>query len=159
MTLSFEIVKTALLLILLASPAAAGWQRRVSTPKGSRFDVPQPHALSYFTRYPALRDESGDLVCNSCSPEKRLTLAKEVKCRTEVRLVGTVRGFTIYDVLYFFGDDKAPDWKSILIRTRSGLYREIWHYQRTEGDIWPSFLVNGPPRLGATGDETDLGGR
>ena len=58
-----------------------------------------------------------------------------------MRLVGTVRGFAVYDVLYFFGDDEKASWKSILVRTQPGQYREIWHYQLNEGEIWPSYLV------------------
>jgi hypothetical protein len=57
------------------------------------------------------------------------------------RLVGDIRGFTLYDVLYFFGEDLSPSWKSILVRTQPDQYREIWHYQRNEGGIWPSYLV------------------
>src|SRR5207249_928577 len=109
------------------------------TPKGEEDDIPQPHSLSYFTRYPSLRDEDGDF-CYLCSAEKRLELAKQQVERAEVRRVGIIRGYVIY-VLYYFGRAQEPDWESILVRTQPGQYREIWHYQRNEGGIWPSFLV------------------
>jgi hypothetical protein len=142
-------MKLILLSILWVLPLAADWQRLVLTGKGERFDTPQPHSLSYFTQYPSLRDEDGDF-CSGCAPEKRLALAKQQKERAQVRLAGIVRGFAIYDVLYFFGEDKKAGWKSILIRTQPGQYREIFHYQRNEGGIWPSYLVK-------AGTETLLG--
>lgn len=137
------------LLLLLALPAAAEWQRHIITPKGERFDTASPHLLSYFTRHPSLRDLDND-ICPLCSPEKRVALARKQKERAEVRLVGYIRGFAIYDVFYFFGEEPDPDWKSILVRTQPGKYREIWHYQRNEGGIWPSYLVK-------VGQETVLG--
>jgi hypothetical protein len=131
---------TIVLLVLLAIPAAAQWQRRVLTPKGERTDTPLSHPLSYFTQYPSLRDEDRDF-CYLCTPEKSLAVAKQRHDRAEVTEVGKVREYSIYDVFYFFDDSEEPSWKSILISTQPNQYREIWHYQRNEGGIWPSFLV------------------
>jgi hypothetical protein len=78
-------MRSVLLVLLLALPLSAEWQRHVLTPKGERFDVPVPHTLSYFTQYPSLRDADDDF-CYMCSPEKRLAIAKEQKERAEVRL-------------------------------------------------------------------------
>jgi hypothetical protein len=138
-----------LLIVLLTIPATAEWQRRVVTPKGERLDSPPSHPLSYFTQYPSLRDEDHDF-CYLCSPEKSLAVAKQRKDRAEVKLVGRVREFEVYDVFYFFDEKAEPDWKSILIKTQPGQYREIWHYQRVEGGIWPSYLLR-------VGNETLLG--
>jgi hypothetical protein len=134
-------MKFLLLLVVMAIPSAAEWERRVITPKGERMDTPKPHPLSYFTRYPWLRDEDDEL-CFPCPPEKKLAAAKQKKARGDVRLVGRIHDFTIYDVLYFFDENAAPDWKSILVSKEPDKYHEIWHYQRNEGGVWPSFLVN-----------------
>jgi hypothetical protein len=136
--------------LLLAIPLAAQWQRYVLTPKGGgNPDIPLPHPLSYFTQYPSLRDYDHDF-CYLCPPEKSLAVAKQRKDRAEVKLVGKVREYTIYDVFYFFSQEVEPSWKSILIGTGPNQYREIWHYQRAEGAIWPSYLVK-------VGSETLLG--
>jgi hypothetical protein len=129
-----------MLLVLPAMPAGAEWQRRVLTPKSEITDTPLPHPLSYFTQYPSLRDEDYDF-CHLCTPEKRLAAAKQRNDRAKVKRVGIIREYSIYDVFYFFGDSEEPSWKSILISTQPNQYREIWHYQRIEGGIWPSFLV------------------
>lgn len=107
---------------LLTFPIWAKWERRTLTLKGERVDTPDPHPLSYFTRYPSLRDEDGDF-CHLCPPDKALALAKQQKERAEVRLIGKIRGFAIYDVLYYFGDEQEPGWKSILVQTQTNQYR------------------------------------
>ena len=142
-------MRIAFLIALLTIPAAAEWQRHVYTPKGETFDAPPPHPLSYFTQYPSLRDEDHDF-CYLCSPEKSLAVAKQRRDRAEVKLVGRVRDFEVYDVFYFFDEKAEPDWKSILVKIQPDQYREIWHYQRSEGRIWPSYLVR-------VGNETLLG--
>jgi hypothetical protein len=142
-------MRVFLLLLLVAPALDAAWERVVMTGKGEFVDKPGAHSLSYFTQYPGLRDVDGYL-CIGCSPEQTLAAAKAQKARTEVKLVGTIRRFTIYDVFYFFDDEPEPQWKSILVRTGPDQYREIWHYQKIQGGIWPSFLVN-------AGNQTLLG--
>jgi hypothetical protein len=119
------------------------WKRHVMTPKGGWFDTPAPHPLAHFTQYPALLDESGDF-CYLCSPEKKLAEAKAAKePKAEVKLVGTIRGLTIYDVFYHFQSEGAVDWKSILVRTAPKAYREIYHCEPTQVDAraLPSIIV------------------
>jgi hypothetical protein len=143
-------MKTIFLLLLAgAIPLSAARERVVMTGKFDFVDKPGTHSLSYFTKYPGLRDVDGDF-CLGCSPEKKLAAAKAQKARTEVKLVGTIQGLAIYDVLYFFDDEPEPQWKSILVRTGPNRYREIWHYQKIQGGIWPSFLVK-------AGNQTLLG--
>ena len=142
-------VKPAVLTTISGCLLAAGWERQVITATGIRQDTPAQHQRSYFTRYPSLRDETGAF-CPLCSPEKRLALARRQKEKAQVRLVGSIGTFSVYDVLYFFDDDPKPEWKSLLVRTELEAYREIWHYQSNEGEIYPSFLVH-------TGDQTLLG--
>ena len=138
------------LAVLLILPAgAANWERFSSSGKGYGIGIAEPHPLSYYTRYPSLRD---DYFCYRCSPEKRLALAKQERLlgirNTEVKLVGTVHGFKIYDVIYWYGEKR--EWKSILVRTGPNQYREIWFDEKTQGDFSPSFLFQ-------IGDKTLLG--
>jgi hypothetical protein len=65
--------------------------------------------------------------------------AKEPKA--EVRVVGKISGFTIYDVFYRFQSEGAIDWKSVLVRTGADRYREIFHDQPNEGKPNASFFV------------------
>ena len=133
----------ALTLALWSSVAAhaAGWSRLVLTPKGERVDRPVEHPLPYFTSYPWLRDEDGD-VCYLCTPAQKTEAAKNLKGTADVRLIGTVKGFPIYDVLYQVSDeDDGPRWKSILVETTPHAFTEIFHEQKNQGTINPSFLI------------------
>jgi len=119
------------------------WKRHVMTAKGDWFDAPPPHALAYFTDSPASLDESGDF-CYLCTPEKRLAEAKAAKGpRAEVRLVGKIGTFSVYDVYYRFQSEGSVDWKSILVKTGANIFREIYHCQPTQVDAraLPSVLI------------------
>jgi len=99
------------------------------------------HPLLYFTEYPWMRDEDGD-VCIGCSPEERTAVAKRWKGSADVRLIGRVNGLAISDVLYRLSDeDDGPRWKAILVETHPGLFTEIFHEQKNQGAINPSFMV------------------
>ena len=155
-------MKLLVLAVLLVLPARAeNWERYVSTGKGAGvLGIAEPHPLSYFTRYPSLRDAEN--ICYGCPPDKRLALAKQAKLkekqRTEVRLVGTIHGFKIYDVFYYFSlpwrGEETLEWKAILVRKAPNQFREIYHYQKTQGGIWPSYLfqVGGETLLGLADD-------
>jgi hypothetical protein len=138
------------LVVLLIIPAgAANWERYSHSGKGYGASTSEPHPLSYYTRYPSLRD---DYFCGNCSSGQRLALAKQEKLlgirNTEVKLVGTVHGFKIYDVIYWYGD--KTEWKSILVRTGPNQFREIWFDDKIQGEFSPSFLFQ-------IGDKTLLG--
>jgi hypothetical protein len=102
------------------------WQRHVLTGKGERTGLAAPHTLEYFTRYPMLREET-DPFCYLCTREKRLSEAKTYKVKTELRYIGTIQGFAIYDLFYRFDNPSNPDWKTILIKSGPNEYREIYH--------------------------------
>ena len=131
------------MLALVAVQAAPAWQRHVLTPKGDRFDTPEPHPLAYFTQYAMLREETGDF-CYLCSPEKRLAEAKKHLVPTEMKWVGILEGFEIYDLFYHFQCHGCVDWKAILVKTGTDRYREIYHVEPTQIDAHAgsSFLVS-----------------
>jgi hypothetical protein len=113
--------------------ADALWQRHVLTGKGERTDLAAPHTLEYFTRYPMLREKT-DPFCYLCTPEKRLSEAKKYKVKTELRYIGTIQGFAIYDLFYRFNKPSEPDWKIILVKSGPNGFREIYHCEPTQVD-------------------------
>jgi hypothetical protein len=118
------------------------WKRHVITAKLDRFDAPEPHPLTFFTRYPSLLDEDGDF-CYLCAEPQKLAAAKLAKQPVaEVHFVGVINVFGIYDVFYRFHTEGAVDWKSILVKTGTNLYREIYHRQPTQpgARAWPSAI-------------------
>jgi hypothetical protein len=135
----------ALGLWVFLTAQAAQWSRLVLTPKGERVDKPAAHPLQYFTEYPWLRDEDGD-VCIPCSPEERIAAAKSLKGTADVQLIGKVNGLAVYDVMYHVAEeDTGPRWKSILVETNPNAFIEIFHEQKNQGMINPSFLVKAGP--------------
>jgi hypothetical protein len=135
----------AMILCLLITASASGqvWQRHVQSGKGDSFDTPTAHPLAYFTRGPFLRDD-GDDDCADCTPAGKAEVHTQHKFTTEVRRVGELHGFAIYDVFYRFDDHVDTgeiDWKSILVQVAPGRFREIYHLQPTAALIEPSFFL------------------
>ena len=136
------------IILSLASIAAvltppAPWQRMVVSGKGVTFDTPVAHSLSYFTRNPFLRDD-GDDFCGACTPQEIAAARSQHKFKTELKKVGDLGGYAIYDLFYFFDDHIGTgqvDWKSILVSVSPGQYREIYHLQPPSAQITPSHLL------------------
>lgn len=137
-------MKSLILWVFIAASApAALWQRHIQSLKGDSFDTPQPHPLAYFTRDPFLRDDA-DEFCNDCTPRGKASVHLWHKFKTEVRKVGTLSGFGIYDLFYRFDEHvgtKEIDWKSIVVEVSPGQFREIYHLQPIAALIEPSFFV------------------
>jgi hypothetical protein len=120
----------ALFILLIMPTAARGqWQRVMLSGKGVRTDTAIPHALSYFTENPFLRDDGGDF-CLSCERSD----ATKLKAVSTVRTVGTLSGFPIVEILYSFKarHERKPSpftWKALLVKTGLDLYIEIYHLQ------------------------------
>jgi hypothetical protein len=112
----------------------------VYTAKGNSVDAAVAHPLAWFTRDPFMRDDGGEF-CTACTDQEKATIHLKRKARAEVHPIGTLRGFSICDVFYYFDGEDRIRWKSILVKTKSGQYREIYHLQPTEANIEPSFLV------------------
>jgi hypothetical protein len=121
------------LIVALAVTSQAEWRRQVYSGKGAWSDTPQPHSLSYFTQDPLLRDDANDF-CMSCTQAEKATLHLKFKARAELHRIGTLGGFPLFDVLYYFEQKDTPDWKFVLVRTGPDQYREIFHVQRTQTD-------------------------
>jgi hypothetical protein len=130
--------------LLAAGPASgAVWQRHIESGKGESFDFPRPHRLSYFTRDPYQRDDGNDF-CDDCSAKGKAAVRTHHRFKTELRRVGSLSGFAIYDLFYRFDhhiESGEIDWKSILVEVSPGQFREIYHLQPTTAKIGPSFLL------------------
>jgi len=144
-----------MLCLLAATSASPAWQRHVVSGKGDSFDLPGPRSLAYFTKDPFLRDDGMDF-CDDCTPQGKARVHARHKFKSELRKVGASHGFAIYDLFYYFDDHVATgqiDWKSILVQSSAGTYREIYHLQPTNAVISPSFFIRaGPDEILGTRD-------
>jgi len=132
-----------LYLFLAASANATLWQRHVLSGQGESFDTPQPQPLSYFIQDPFLRDD-GNQFCSDCTPRGKAAVHLGHKFQTELKKIGTLQGFAVYDLLYSFDDHVDTgeiDWKSILVEVAPEQFREIYHLQPTAAKIEPAFLL------------------
>lgn len=150
-------MRLLMLWTLMAVSANTGlWQRHILTGTGETFDTPRPHGLAYFTEDAFLRDEGNDF-CDDCTPSGKAKVHRQHRFKTELKEVGRLKGFTIYDLYYRFDGnvDRAEiDWKSILVEVSPGSYREIYHLQPTNALIKPSFIGKaGSEQLLVTHDE------
>ena len=119
--------------LCLCVPLPGQWQRVVYSGKGEFKDIPAPHPLSYFIANPFLRDDGDDL-CADCTPQGKLNSARRYAIRTEVKPVGTLSGYRVFDALYHVSEQPSADmgqvkWKSILVEVSHDRYREIFHLQ------------------------------
>ena len=129
-------------MMLLVVPLQAEWMRQGYCAKGRWSDVATPHALSYFTDDPLLRDDGQDF-CIACTAEEKATLHLNIKAKTVVRPIGTIARMNVFDVFYYFSGEETPRWKFVLVKTGPDQYREIIHVQRTtiEQVIGPTTIV------------------
>jgi hypothetical protein len=123
-------VRIVLLACVFFPLVAAPWQRKVATGKSEWVDLQESHPLAYFTAYPMLRIEG---FCGLCTAED-LAEAKKTKAEANLKLVGRLAGFEIYDLYYHFEDRPGPDTKLILVKTGEDQYREIYHREPTQMD-------------------------
>lgn len=121
--------------------AAAGWPRCLQTSSGETVDHTWPHPLSWFIQDPFLRDDGNDF-CTSCTDQDKRAVHLTQKARAEVRRIGKLGRFEVYDVFYYFGGEDRIRWKSILVKTAPAEYCEIYHLQPIDALIEPSVLMH-----------------
>ena len=146
--------------------AQAQWERVITG--DASFDTPDhpsPHPLSYFTRRPFLRGFENSLCDDSETPQGTAECARDFSAKVSVRSVGTLSGFHIVELLYTFTPtdnvtDKIPQmWKSILVKTGTDSYREIYHLQSYAAPSIPDHSKLEPSRIVHVGTETVLATR
>ena len=116
----------ALLTFAAAVPATAQWRRVVLSGKGKSLDVPSPHALSYFTANPFLRDDANEF-CELCTTPGKAASSQKYTIRSMVKPVGVLAGYRVVDVLYYpspraNASVAGAKWKSILVQTGTDRY-------------------------------------
>ncbi len=104
------------------APALAEWERKVGTEKVEFIDTPAPHSLQYF-----LRNE-----CAGHTPYDRLPTCDT--SRAKLRILARVEGYTIYLLDYCsmlpYEPEEAVLARSVLVRSKSNEYHEIYHRSR-----------------------------
>jgi len=123
------IVRWSLLCLLLGQALAlAQWTRRLNMNHGSWTDYSPARDLAYFRVDPCLRTDPADrfLQCSRKPTEEQLQHMH--KTRTELRFIGKVGSFTIYDVEYYFHQRPFPEpgVKSVLVEESPDKVHEIY---------------------------------
>ncbi len=115
---------------LLGTTAFAEWQRQVSTNKGTWTDSPPPQSLAYFRGHPCTRPNTDRMVydaeCNWGVGGATTPAELEFRARSHnnLRLVGKIGRFTIYDLEYF-GPDEDLWFRSVLVEDAPNQLHEI----------------------------------
>jgi hypothetical protein len=137
-------VRVALCVILLAAGASAQWKRYLQLAGGGT-DTPPSHDLAYFHVDPCSRSDKQDRIvqCPTYPSEDELKL--RLQTRTNLRAVGMIGAFMVYDLEYFFANAPAgregPDVNSVLVETPEHRFHEIQVTQRIGGTIHPTEIV------------------
>ena len=136
------------LVLLLASSTLFGqWNRYVQTITGDRTDSPSFHTLQHFRTDPCLRTGPKERIlgCGSENPTKA-EADRLAKTRTDLKLVGKIGLFRIYDLYYLYCyDDSCEDQRvrgarSILVGSASDQFHEIQFTARL-GPVYPSEIL------------------
>jgi hypothetical protein len=137
----------ALLLAIAPALLSAQVQRTVSTAKGSTFDTPVPHPLSWWTNDPLRLDASGDLMIGASATDGKIVTAEDYRVSQEVIALGTVAGLRIVQLVttiipgarivasgWASAGEPATQWKSLLVQDGTGdRYIEIYELQAESG--------------------------
>jgi len=138
---------------LLAPTTFAQWPRYVDGSERPH-DSPPAHPLAYFTADPRSRPDC-ERLCRSLDlswPSTAREAADLARTHANLRLVGKIAAFTIYDLDYFlggnpwFGSDDVnqgrPDLRSVLVNTGPEQFREILVQRNLGGTIYPAVLLD-----------------
>lgn len=136
---------------LMGTTSFAGWQRTIGgTGNLPVLYSPPSHSLAYFLVDPCLRPDTDALVrarnCNwpgiAPSPDE---VRRRASTRAELKEVGKIREFTIYDLWYSTGEDHDPgdpSLRSVLVKTATDQYREVNVAMRWGREFPASEIVN-----------------
>jgi hypothetical protein len=136
-------LRAVLCVILTAATASAQWKRYgTSLMGGWATDSPPAHDLSYFRSDPCSRTDTKARV-SWCCQFGSLERKERPEAHTNLRIVGKIGVFTIYDLEYLGDDESAPFMRSVLVQTAPGQFHEI-HLQEVMslGTLYPSEMVS-----------------
>lgn len=152
-------MRLAICIALMASVGHGQWLRYIHAVKSfdRAPDSPPAHPLAFFRADPRARPES-DRPCamldlcycpvQPCPPPTRSELEERTRTHTDLRLVGTVGGLSVYELSYFLsGSNGPPDLRSVLVETAPDEIHEIHVQDRSDpfSEIYPSQLVGLEP--------------
>jgi hypothetical protein len=144
----------------LLGPAAFGqWPRYIHALKSYNDppDSPPTHPLAYFRADPRSRPNS-DVLCAALElcipsatqgpPPTQSELEERARTHTDLRLVGTLGGLSVYELDYFLaGGDGSLDLRSVLVETVPDQFHEIHVQEKTSplSTVYPSEIVGREP--------------
>jgi hypothetical protein len=130
-------------MVLLAAAAPAQWKRYAETYQGGGTDSPPTHSLQYFRVHPCSRSDKKDRFTYCEEPPSEAEIQRRVQTRTNLRVVGEIGEFTIYDLEYFLGvSEPGPDMKSVLVETPGHQFHEILVQEGSyPGILFPTEIV------------------
>lgn len=114
------------LVTLLTTTAFGSWERHVYTGIGEGYVyAPPPHPLSFLRMHPCLRPAELERVGQCFADGKPPADAFKV-LRTDLKLVGKVDGFSIFELSYYFDDSNTIGMSSVLVQTGPDEFHEIY---------------------------------
>lgn len=150
-------IRAVLCLILLAAASPAQWKRHVETLERGRVDSPPARDLDYFKVDPCSRSDKSDQFTPCEEPPSEEEIQRRAQTRTDLRVVGKIGSFTVYDVEYFFAlDYPGPHMRLTLVEAPGHRFHEICIQEKLpSGTLFPTkiFQAGKQPVLSLTYDE------
>jgi hypothetical protein len=110
---------------------------------GSRTDSPPARSLSYFQVDPCARSDPKDRFLQ-CPISPPAATGSDGRIRTELRKVGDVGSFGVYDLVYLYGDatsgTRPIQLRSVLVKVGPDSFREV-HVQEANGAVLPTAIM------------------
>lgn len=132
------VARFTLCVVLTATSVSAQWKRYVDE---ELKDSPPAHKLAYFLVDPC---HESDRVLQ-CDPQpSAVESERRSKTRTNLREVGKIGPFVVYDLEYFFsGEEPAPAMRSVLVGTMPDRLHEIdVQGNGPNGELFPTEILD-----------------
>jgi len=137
------VIRAALCMVLFAAASPAQWKRYAETYERGGIDSPLAHDLQYFRVHPCSRSDKKDRFTYCEEPPSEAELQRRAQTRTNLRVVGKIGDFTIYDLEYFLGFDyPGPHMRSTLVETPGHQFHEIYIEESLSGGtLFPTEIL------------------
>jgi hypothetical protein len=138
-------IEAAVVSILIAGSVSGAWNRVLISNKDLT-DVPPPHSLPYFEAS----------ACAAIGPGDR---TKHCAARTELRQIGSVGEFKLYDLDYYLPSDDRSEYfaaESVLLQPSPGLFHELLYRGLFQDLPKVSGFAVLPAQTAVAGNETIL---
>jgi hypothetical protein len=133
------VIRAALCMLLIAAAVPAQWKRYSESDEPGAVDSPPAHDLRYFRVDPCSRNDEKERF-GYCEPDGETQ--RWARTRTNLRTVGKIGDFTIYDLEYFLDIGyPGPHLRSVLVETPGHLFHEIYLQESLSGVIFPTEIL------------------